>query len=134
MNKAVQTVTVNRPAQEAFNFAIDPNNTPKWVSGVVKEVTNETPSKLGTIYKNQAKDGSWAEFEITDFESGVMFEMTKKGDNTHVKYTFNSLNDHQCELEYLVRVSEGELSVRFSEANIQNILQELKTVIENQVQ
>lgn len=127
------TIIIDRPAEDAFAFAIDPTNTPKWVSGMVKEFTNETPTKLGTIYKNRSKDGSWAEFEITDFEPDVMFEMTKKSDNTHVKYTFKPLTDLQCELEYLVWVSEGELSERFSEAAIEDILQKLKTVIENRV-
>lgn len=132
MNQLLQRVLLNLPAKKAFAFAIDPKHTPKWVSGVMHEVTSESPTKLGTIYRNQGKDGSWAEFEITDFEPGVMFEMTKKGDNTHVKYTFKPLGDNQCELEYLVWISEGELSERFSEANVQDILRGLKRVIEKQ--
>jgi len=130
MKQVVQTIAIQRSAQEVFNFTIDPANTPKWVDGVVVEHTNEIHTKLGTIYRNQGHDGSWAEFEITDFESGVMFELTKKGDSTHVKYTFRPLGVQKCELEYCVWVSEGELSERFSENNIQSILQHLKDVIE----
>src|SRR3990167_801702 len=120
------TIAINRPAHEAFNFAINPENTPKWVNGVVQEQTNETPTKLGTIYKNQGKDGSWREFEITDYEHGAMFAMTEKDSNIHVKYTFKPLNDKQCELEYYVWVDSGDLGGPFTQDNLQNILQKLK--------
>lgn len=59
-----------------------------------------------------------------------MFELTKKDDNHHVRYTFNPVNNGQCELEYCVWVREGDISERFSPANIQTILQKLKTVVE----
>jgi uncharacterized protein YndB with AHSA1/START domain len=130
MKEVAQTILIDRSAQEAFDFTLNPENTPKWVGNVVQEMVSETPTKLGTIYKNQGQDGSWAELEITDFEPGLMFEMTKKGDSTHVKYTFKPISNTQCELEYMVWISDGTLGERFSESNIQNILQKLKHVIE----
>ena len=131
MKNIKRTITINRPAQEVFDFTLSPRNTPKWVDGIVTEHTNETPTKLGTIYRNQGKNGSWSEFEITDYEPGTMFEMTKKASSIHVKYTFKSLNDKQCELEYYVWTDEGDLGERFSQDNIQNILQKLKGVMES---
>jgi uncharacterized protein YndB with AHSA1/START domain len=128
-----QSITIDHPAQEVFDFTIDPANTPKWVDGVVKEVTSEVPTQLGTIYKNQGRDGSWATFEITAFEPGSMFEMTKTGDSTHVRYTFKSSGNTQCKLVYYVWVDKGEVSERFSEDNIQKVLQNLKNVIEELV-
>lgn len=130
MNEVRQTIAIDCSANEAFDFTVDPNNTPKWVEGVVHEETNESPTKLGTVYKNQSTDGSWIELEITAFVPGSMFEMTKKGDSTHVRYTFKPVGDNQCELEYYVRVESGEVSDRFSESNIQKILSKLKEVIE----
>lgn len=130
MSEVQQTITINCSAKEAFDSAIDPNNTHKWVEGVVYEEANESPAKLGTIYKNQSTDGSWIELEVTAFEPGSMFEMTKKGDSTHVRYTFSPVNDNQCELEYYVWIENGEVSERFSRANIQKILDKLKEVIE----
>ena len=59
-----------------------------------------------------------------------MFEMTKRGDSTHVQYTFKADGDNQCELEYYVWVDDGEISERFSQENIQTILRSLKAVIE----
>jgi len=129
MKEFVQTIKINKPVNKVFEFAINPENTPKWVEAVVKEETNERPTKLGTIYRNQDADGNWAEFEITDFEEGKMFEMTKRDDNHHVKYTFMPEGDATL-LEYCVWVSEGVLSDRFGEENVKNILTSFKTVIE----
>ena len=127
------TVTINRPPRNVFEFSINPNNTPKWVDGVVKEQTNESPTKLGTIYRNQGLDGNWSEFEITAFEPGYMFELTKKDDDHHVKSTFKSLDNGQCELEYYVWVDSGDIDGRFAQDKIENILQKLKVVMEAQV-
>lgn len=122
------TITINRPTQEVFDFTLNPENTPKWIDGIVKEQSNETPTKLGTIYKNQDKNGSWNEYEITAYEPGVMFVMSKKNDNYHVKYTFKTLGDNQCELEYYEWADEGDLDEPFT----QDILQKLKVVIESE--
>ncbi|HEY4963182.1 MAG TPA: hypothetical protein VIH90_00610 [Candidatus Saccharimonadales bacterium] len=124
------SVRVETSASNAFEFTINPDNTPRWVSGIVIEHTNETPTRLGTIYKNQGLDGSCREFSITAFEPGAMFEMSEKNSDIHVKYTFKPLGDDQCELEYYVRVDSGDLSEPFTEDNIQNILIKLKEVIE----
>ena len=131
MNKIKSSIVINRSAQEVFNFTIDPQNTPKWVESVVVEETNETPPKLGTIYKNRDAQGNWREFEITAFDEGVMFEMTKANDNNHVVYTFVPITDNQCKLEYKVW-SEGELHNTFTPEILETILRDLKAFIEGQ--
>lgn len=124
------TITINRSAHDIFNFVLNPENTPKWIDGVVKEQVNEIPTRRGTIYKNQGKDGNWRELEITDYEPGTMFAMSEKDSNIHVKYTFKPLNDKQCELEYYVWVESGDLGEPFTQNNLQNILRKLKSIIE----
>lgn len=132
MQRIIQKIQISRTSREVFDFTINPDNTPKWVAGVAKEQTNESPTKLGTIYKSQGQDGSWVEFVITDFEDGLMFELTKQDDSHHVKYALASLSDGSCELEYCVWVEEGEVSERFSPEAIKTILAKLKTTIETQ--
>jgi hypothetical protein len=124
------TITLERPAQEAFDFTLNPNNTPKWIDGIVREQSSETPTKLGTIYKSQGRDGNWRELEVTEYEPGAIFTMHEKGSSVHVRYTFRPLGDEQCELEYYVWVDSGELVEPFTPKNLQNILQKLKDVIE----
>jgi len=126
MKEVKLTVTINRPAHEVFDFTLNPENTPKWIDGIVKEQTNESPTKLGTIYKNQSSDGNWNEYEITAYEPGIMFVMSKKDGNYHVKYTLKPLGDNQCELEYYEWVDSGDLDEPFT----QDILDKLKDIIE----
>jgi len=130
MKKIQQTIAINCSAKQAFDFTLDPNNTPKWVSALVTEQASETPAKLGTVYKNQDASGNWREFVITQFERDKMFEMTEKGSNVHVKYTFIPLGNEDCQLQYDVTSTEGKLAGPFNAANIKQILQKLKTVIE----
>ncbi|MES2225282.1 MAG: SRPBCC family protein [Patescibacteria group bacterium] len=131
MNSVKKTIIINKPAFEVFNFTTNPDNTPRWVDGVVKEEASENPVKLGTIYRSQDQSGGWCEFEITAFEDGFMFEMTKKDDNHHVVYIFKPFEPDKCELDYRVWVKEGAVSERFSETNIETILQKLKVVVES---
>ncbi len=130
MNEVKQTIVINKPAREVFDFIVNPHNTPKWVSSVVEEKINENSIKIGTLYSNRGTDGNWSEFEVTDFEEGHIFELTKKNDSHHIKYMFESLDDGSCKLEYHVWVAEGEVSERFSSDRIQEILKNLKTAVE----
>ena len=61
-----------------------------------------------------------------------MFEMKKKGDDHHIRYTFIPLPDNRCELQYLVWVEGRVISDRFSNENIIRILTKLKQVAESQ--
>ena len=58
MKECKLTIRINTTPAELFQFALDPNNTPLWVASIIKEERNESPTKLGTIYKNVNKDGS----------------------------------------------------------------------------
>ena len=126
MREKKLTIIINRPAYEVFEFTLNPENTPKWIDGIVKEQTNESPTKLGTIYKNQDRDGNWGVYEITAFQPGAMFVMSKQNGNYHVKYTLRPIDDNQCELEYFEWSDTGDLDVVFN----QDVMQKLKDVIE----
>jgi hypothetical protein len=126
MKEVKLTVIINRAAHEVFDFTLNPENTPKWIDGVVTEQSNESPAKLGTIYKNRDRDGNWNEYKITDYEPGIMFIMSKKDGNYHVKYTLKPLDDNQCELEYYEWVDDGILEGPFT----QDIIEKLKDIIE----
>src|ERR1035437_9196103 len=92
------TITINKPAKDAFAFAINPENTPKWVDSIVTEQTNEWPPKVGTIYRNQDTAGEWREIELTAFEPDKLFVMSEQ-DGFHIRYTFIPLDVHTTELE-----------------------------------
>lgn len=121
------TIKINRPVSEVFEFTTDPNKTPEWVSSIVHEEVNESPVKIGTIYKNQNKEGEWSEYEVTEFEKDKVFVFSQKNSTYHVKYTFTAIDENTCELEYYEWVDEGVLDGPFTI----DILEKLKNILES---
>lgn len=122
------TIIIEKPVNEVFDFTVNPENTPKWIEGIVLEKINETPPRLGTIYRNKSKDGSWNEYKMTAFEANKMFELTRISGNYHVRYTFTPTHEGHCNFEYYEWVDEGELDDTVS----QQVLDTLKNVMEKE--
>ncbi len=121
------TIRINRPVSDVFVFTTDPNKTPLWVDSIVHEEVNETPVKVGTIYKNQNKEGVWSEYEVTEFEKDKIFVFSQKNSKYHVKYTFTKIDDNTSELEYYEWVDEGVLDEPFT----MDVLERLKNILKN---
>lgn len=121
------TIRINSPVRDVFEFVTNPANTPKWIDFINKEETNEWPPKLGTIYKNQDRDGVWRDLEMTEFEKNKMFVMTSRASGYHVKYTLTPAGDSATELEYYEWMDGGELDGPFT----MEPLKKLKSILEN---
>ena len=89
-----------------------------------------SPPKLGTIYRNKGQDGTWNEYEMTEFETDKTFTLTRLNGNYHVRYTFQPTSNDGCDFEYYKWVDEGELDDTFS----QEVLEKLKSILEQQQQ
>ncbi len=130
MKEVKQTIIINRPVHEVFDFTLNPKNTPKWIDSIVIEQRNESPTRLGTIYRNQDRQGNWNEYEITSFEPDEHFTFSRKNGNYHVKYTFKPLDNDRCELEYYEWDEKDDMSQLFDNQSLKKILLQLKDVIE----
>ena len=56
MAKLESSITINRPAEEVFTFAVDPANSAKWQEGIVEaKVTSSGAVGVGTTYRYVVK-------------------------------------------------------------------------------
>lgn len=120
------SIVIDKPVSEVFEFTTNPANTAKWIDGIVAEETNETPPKLGTIYRNKGEIGNWNEYEMTVFEKDKTFTLSRLNGDYHVRYTFKPVSDNRCDFEYYEWVDVGELDDTFS----QEVLEKLKNILE----
>jgi uncharacterized protein YndB with AHSA1/START domain len=124
-------IEINKPVDEVFRFLLDPQNTPKWIDSVLKEETNEWPTKLGSLYRNAIKDPEvdggviLNEYEITIFKQDQMLEFSLKNSKYHVKYSFKTI-PNGTELIYTEWVDDGEIEDPFTN----DTMQKLKSIIE----
>lgn len=95
--------------KEAFNFTLDPANTPAWVTGIVEEFANPLPPQNGTVYFNKDTSGYWAEYRLSHVNTGSSFMLTRKDGGYHVRYTFMPLPKQRCWFEYHEWVDNGDL-------------------------
>jgi hypothetical protein len=126
MKEKKLTIIINKTPKEIFTFTLNPENTPKWIPSIIKEETNEHPTKLGTIYRNVGENGKWNTYTITQFEENQTFTLTLEDKNYHCRYTFIPIPDDATKLEYYEWVDTGKLDDPFS----QEFLENLKTLME----
>jgi uncharacterized protein YndB with AHSA1/START domain len=124
----ILSIVINKPVGEVFEFTTNPENTSKWIDGIAVEEINETPPKLGTIYRNKGQSGNWNEYEMTEFEKDKRFTLTRLNADYHVRYTFKPVDQNSCDFEYYEWVDEGELDDTFS----QEVLEKLKRIMEKE--
>jgi uncharacterized protein YndB with AHSA1/START domain len=127
MNVLKLSIEINKPAQEVFEFALNPKNTPKWIDFIAEEETNEWPVHLGTIYRNRGDSkAKWSEYELTEYQPTKSFTMRKKDGSYHVRYLFTPINNDTTRLDYFEWTDEGEIEEPFT----MGPLQKLKSVVE----
>lgn len=126
MKEMKLTIEINRPVRDVFTFTTNPKNTPKWVSSILHEETNEWPVKIGTIYRNRGQSGEWSEYEVTEYKENEMFIFHKLKSIYYVRYDFSSTLTGGTRLTYYEWVDEGDIDDPFTK----DILEKLKLIME----
>ncbi|MGB3716146.1 MAG: SRPBCC family protein [Candidatus Promineifilaceae bacterium] len=97
MVKVEVSVVINRPVGEIFDYIADPENSPKWQSGVLEaEQTSKGPGGVGTTDREVRKFlGRQIDqtFEVTEYEPNRMIKQrTTSGSMTlETRYAFESV-------------------------------------------
>jgi uncharacterized protein YndB with AHSA1/START domain len=120
------TIIINRSVEDVFQFTLNPKNTSKWINGIKQEESYEWPPKVGTIYRNESKDGVWRQYKLTELQSNDSFTLKSSEGNYSVRYTFKEDSDKTTEFEYFEWVESGVLDDPFT----LDTLQKLKEVME----
>ncbi len=107
-------ITIRASASRLFDFLLDPNNTPKWIDGIVHEEVSALPVQEGTIYRNLNSQGAWNEYIVTSLEKNKSFIMKMSDGNYHVRYTLVPVSETETELEYFEWVIRDALVMPFT--------------------
>jgi hypothetical protein len=119
-------ISINKPIHEVFLFTITPPNSKYWIPGISNETTNELSIRTGTVYTLMRTTGESFKVTLTDFKQDKMITFISTDKNYHCRYTYNSLDEKSCKLEYYEWVDKGELDEPFTLA----VLEKLKSVLE----
>ena len=72
------TIFINKPIKEVFDYSLESNNVPKWITSIKEEIPEERPVKLGTQLRNIGINSKeWNKYEMIEFE---YFEWAENGD------------------------------------------------------
>lgn len=122
------TIFINKPAKKVFEYSLESNNVPKWITSIKEEIPLERPVKVGTQLKNIGINSStWNHYEVIDFVQDKTFTLKRLNGDYFVKYTCTEKNNG-TEFEYLEWVANGDLD----ELMEMSALELLKELIEKQ--
>ncbi len=127
MTSNVQTIEIDKPIAEVFEFTINPDNTPKWIDGIKEEKVNSSPVTVGTEYSNTNNGTDWTIYTCTEFEKDRKFVLQQKDSLYHVEYTYEKISDTQTKLTYHEWMENNAV---LAEPFEMKTLEKLKQVIE----
>jgi hypothetical protein len=129
MDKNTLSILIHAPISAVFDFTLDPKNTPRWISSIQKEWTNEWPPKIGTVYRQKLgikRKTMESAIVITGFQKNKQLDFHLVNGTYSCSYQF-SPNQKGTWLTYSEENGVGQKLV--SPLKMKN-LQTLKTLIE----
>lgn len=103
------TIFIDKPINEVFEYSLESNNVPKWITSIKEEIPSERPVKLGTKLKNIGVNSDvWNEYEVIDFQPPKTFTLKRLNGDYFVRYTCRE-KDNGTEFEYYEWAEKGNL-------------------------
>ncbi len=129
-------IFINKPIKEVFNYSLESNNVPKWITFIKEEIPSERPVKVGTKLKNIGiNSDTWNEYEVIDFVENRTFTLKRLNGDYFVKYTCTE-KGNGTDFEYFEWAENEELAdlmqmsaLELLKNNIENIMNDKKVVL-----
>lgn len=103
-------IFINKPIKEVFNYSLESNNVPKWITSIKEEIPSERPVKVGTKLKNIGiNSDTWNYYEVIDFVENKTFTLKRLNGDYFVKYTCIE-KDNGTDFEYFEWAENEELA------------------------
>ena len=103
------TIFINKPIKEVFDYSLESNNVPKWITSIKEEIPEERTVKLGTQLRNIGINGKeWNKYKMIEFNPPKTFTLKRLNGDYFVKYTCSE-KDEGTEFEYFEWAENGDL-------------------------
>ena len=61
-------IFIDKPVKDVFEYSLESNNVPKWITSIKEEIPEERPVRIGTKLRNIGVNSEdWNEYEIIEF-------------------------------------------------------------------
>ena len=102
-------IFIDKPVKDVFEYSLESNNVPKWITSIKEEIPEERPVRIGTKLRNIGVNSEdWNEYEIIEFEPPKTFTLKKLNGDYYVRYTCTEKDD-VTDFEYFEWVEKGNL-------------------------
>ena len=103
------TIFINRPVKLVFDYSLESNNVPKWITSIKEEIPEERPVKLGTQLRNIGINSKeWNKYKMIEFNPPKTFTLKRLNGDYFVKYTCSE-KDEGTDFEYFEWAENGEI-------------------------
>lgn len=127
MKENLLTIYIDKPIEEVFEYSLESDNVPKWITSIEKEIPTERPVKLGTKLNNiSIGSDTWNQYEVIEIIPPKTFTLKLLNGDYYVKYTCTE-KGAGTDFEYYEWAEFGELEDIMG----MDALERLKEQIEN---
>ncbi len=69
-------IFIDKPVKDVFEYSLESNNVPKWITSIKEEIPEERPVRIGTKLRNICVNSEeWNEYEIIEFNPSKTFTL-----------------------------------------------------------
>lgn len=125
-------IDIMRPPSEVFEFTVNPNNTPLWISFILEEKTSDEEVTVGTIYRQKIDNGTnvhgESAFIVTEVIPNKTITMKSMNGTYYCTYTYEPI-EGGTRLKYFEDTGSGQA---LTDPLEREAFEKLKILIEQQ--